>query len=201
MRFLKTVCKQSLFHLDSKIITKYLDYPESRGNISSLWMSLHPGHMSGIFSVTFIKSYILLFKTESWTTDGIELHSGQRRFQVGQLLCKLCSTLAQCLWRIPSPHSPHFKGWSLARIFRQEQIFYIVCLFCTSSRLTWRGLMLSRQRTFYLISYFPVGKKRKPIKERKIQVIQPKYQELSDLLEPWSAELAFCSYRICDYLL
>lgn len=37
--------KQSSFPLDSKIIIKHLDYPESGGNISSLWMSSHPGYV------------------------------------------------------------------------------------------------------------------------------------------------------------
>lgn len=49
------------------------------------------------------------------------------------------------------------------------------------------------------LSYFPIGGKKKPTKNQKTRVIQPKYLGLSDLPVPWSAELAFCSYSTCDY--
>lgn len=102
-----------------------LGLPKSGGNISSLWMSLHPGHMSGIFNVTFIKSYILPFKAESLTTDGIKLHSGQGSFQVGQVLCKPCSTLAQFMESIKSSLPP-FLGML---IFSGKNKYFIVSAF------------------------------------------------------------------------
>ena len=37
------------------------------------------------------------------------------------------------------------------------------------------------------------------MKDWKTQFIQPEYLRLSDLLVPWSAELAFFSYSTCNY--
>lgn len=126
---------------------------------------LHPAHMPVVFNVTFIKSHL----------QSPELHCSRNSFQVGQLLLKPCSALGQHLWRMTSPHSSHFQG--ITELFRLKRtifakdrspraiILYSICLFCTGAKLTCRGLVMSGLRTFHLITCFPIGGKKKPVKD------------------------------------
>lgn len=135
-----------------------LGLPREWGYISSLWTSLHPSHISGIFNVTFTKPCILPFKAESWwhrTALWQEEFPG--RAATVQDLFNSCSVFMENI----KSSLPPFLGMLVSICFQaRTNILYCLPFFCTSSRLTWRGLMLSRLRTFYSISYFPIGEER-----------------------------------------
>lgn len=78
-------------------------------------------------------------------------------------------------------------------------ILYSVCPFCTGTRLGYRRCVKSGMRMLFVIPYIPLVGKKKPMKDWKTCFIQMKYLGLSNLLVPWTAELASHSHSTCRY--